>query len=139
MTGNAKWSLERLVVRSDERGSLVALESGRDVPFAIERVYYSYGMTTGKERGFHAHQTLEQLAIAVAGSCTFLLDDGTRREDIRLASPDEGLLMGTMVWHEMRDFSPDCVLLMLASGPFDEAEYIRDYDEFRRCLGGEAA
>jgi dTDP-4-dehydrorhamnose 3,5-epimerase-like enzyme len=87
-------------------------------------------MASGVERGFHAHRKLEQLAIAVSGSCTFVLDDGSVREEVRLDRPDGALLMAPMVWHEMRDFSPECVLLVLASEPYSEDDYIRDYSEF---------
>jgi hypothetical protein len=89
-------------------------------------------MASGVERGFHAHRKLEQLAIAVSGSCTFVLDDGSVREEVRLDSADECLRIGAMVWREMRDFSADCVLLLLASELFDDGDYIRDYDEFVR-------
>ena len=119
-----------LAVRGDDRGSLVAIEGGRDVPFAIARVYYVYATTPGTERGFHAHRALNQLAVAVAGSCTMLLDDGTKRVDVRLDDPAVGLTMGPMIWREMSDFSPDCVLMVLADAAYDEADYIRDYGEF---------
>lgn len=135
---SGKWSLEQMPRWTDERGTLVALERGHGVPFAIERVYYLYGAPGDAERGFHAHRRLEQIAIAVSGSCTFLLDDGEQREEVRLDSPEVGLLMRPLVWHEMRDFSSDCVLLVLASGRFDAAEYIRDYQEFRRCVEGDS-
>ena len=123
-----------LTVKGDERGSLVALETDRDVPFTIERVYYLFGTKPGVARGFHAHRKLRQLAIAVSGACTMLLDDGEERQELRLASPDVALTIPPMVWHEMRDFSPDCVLMVLADAPYDEADYIRDYDEFRAAL-----
>ena len=81
-------------------------------------------------RGFHAHRLLEQYAVCLAGSCTFDLDDGRTRDSVVLAGPEQGLYMAPMLWHEMRDFSPDCVLAVLASAPYDEADYIRDHDEF---------
>jgi hypothetical protein len=126
------WSLSRLSVRSDVRGNLVAIEGGRDAPFVINRVYYLYGLSPETERGFHAHQKLQQLAIAVSGSCTFVLDDGKVREEIRLERPDVALYIGAMTWREMRDFSPDCVVLVLASEFFDETDYIREHGEFLR-------
>ena len=119
-----------LAVRGDDRGSLVAIEGGRDVPFAIARVYYVYATTPGVTRGLHAHRALNQLAVAVAGSCTMLLDDGTQRVTVRLDDPAVGLTMGPMIWREMSDFSPDCVLMVLADAAYDEADYIRDYDAF---------
>jgi dTDP-4-dehydrorhamnose 3,5-epimerase-like enzyme len=119
-----------LAVRGDARGSLVAIEGGRDVPFAIARVYYVFGTTAGVDRGLHAHHKLRQLAIPVAGSCTMLLDDGQERVSVRLDNPAQGLSMGPLIWREMTDFSPDCVLMVLADAVYDEADYMRDYDEF---------
>jgi dTDP-4-dehydrorhamnose 3,5-epimerase-like enzyme len=119
-----------LTVRGDARGRLVAIEGERDLPFAIARVYYVYGTTTGVDRGLHAHHKLRQLAVAVTGSCTMLLDDGKARFPVRLDDPGVGLTLPPMVWHVMSDFSPDCVLMVLADAVYDEADYIRDYDEF---------
>lgn len=121
-----------LEVRGDERGSLIAIEPGSGVPFAIERVYYIFGTADNAARGFHAHHRLEQLAVCVAGSCTMILDDGTRRVRVPLDRPDRGVHIGSPIWREMVDFSPDCVLLVLASAPYQTADYIRDYDQFRR-------
>lgn len=119
-----------LTVRGDERGRLVAIEASIDVPFAIARVYYVYATTPGTTRGLHAHRTLNQLAVAVAGSCTMLLDDGTNKVSVRLDDPAKGLTLPPMIWHEMSEFSPDCVLMVLADEVYDEADYIRDYYEF---------
>lgn len=120
-----------LVVKGDHRGSLVAIEGSRDLPFAIARVYYVYATAEGTVRGMHAHRQLDQLAIAVAGSCTMALDNGQRRVEVRLDDPAVGLLMGSMIWREMSDFSDNCVLMVLASAAFDEADYIRDYPAFK--------
>ena len=119
-----------LSVRGDERGRLVAIEAASDVSFAIARVYYVYATTPGTTRGLHAHRALNQLAVAVAGSCTMLLDDGAQRVSVRLDDPAVGLTLPPMVWHEMSDFSADCVLMVLADAAYDEADYIRDYAEF---------
>lgn len=116
--------------KGDERGSLVAIEQGRDVPFDIARAYYLFGTREGVTRGLHAHRRLKQCAIAVRGSCRMLLDDGRAKHWMTLDDPVAGLLLPPMVWHEMSDFSSDCVLLVLADAPYDEAEYIRDYQEF---------
>ena len=124
-------ALHRLDSIIDARGGLVALEAGRQVPFAIERVYYLFGTTEGAERGFHAHKALHQLAICVAGACTIIVDNGTDRREVRLDSPDKALFIGEMLWREMRDFSPDAVLMVLASAHYDESDYIRDYEAFR--------
>lgn len=116
----------------DERGSLISLESLASVPFEIKRVYYLFGTKRDVIRGFHAHKNLKQLAICVSGSCRFELDNGITRESVLLNSPDQGLLVEDMTWREMHDFSEDCVLLVLASELYDESDYIRDYNEFRR-------
>lgn len=115
--------------RGDERGALVAIED-TDVGFAIRRVYYMFKTGEGVTRGYHAHCALRQIAVAVRGSCTFILDDGRTRERVTLDDPCKGLPIEHLVWREMTDFSPDCVLLVLASEPYDEADYIRDYDAF---------
>ena len=119
-----------LVVQGDERGRLVAIEGLSDWPFAIARVYYVYGTTPGTTRGHHAHRALNQLAVAVAGSCTMLLDDGASKVSVRLDDPAVGLTLGSMIWREMSDFSEDCVLMVLADAAYDEADYIRDHDDF---------
>ena len=130
-------SLHRHQVKSDARGSLIALEGERDVPFAIERVYFLYGTAPDAERGFHAHWDLQQWAVCVSGACTMVLDDGDSRCEVRLDSPELALHIGSMIWREMKDFSEDSVLLVLASAPYDEADYIRDYDEFlKHCRAG---
>ena len=118
----------------DERGSLVALEAEKTVPFKIKRVYYIFGTQIEASRGFHAHHNLQQVAICVTGKCRMVLDDGAQRQEAWLDSPTKGLIVGNLVWREMHDFSHDCVLLVLASEHYDENDYIRDYDEFLRCL-----
>jgi dTDP-4-dehydrorhamnose 3,5-epimerase-like enzyme len=118
-------------VRGDELGWLVALESGHDVPFTLKRVYYIFGTRGGVRRGKHAHRKLNQMMVCLTGSCSVLLDDGATREDVRLTRNDIGLMIDPMVWHEMYDFSTDCVLLVLADDHYDEADYIRDYAQFK--------
>ena len=114
----------------DERGSLVALEGVKTVPFEIKRVYYIFGTQPGVARGFHAHRNLQQVAVCVTGKCRMVLDDGEKREETWLDSPNKGLLIGQMVWREMHDFSSDCVLLVVASEHYDENDYIRLYSDF---------
>ncbi|MEG0869409.1 MAG: FdtA/QdtA family cupin domain-containing protein [Hafnia sp.] len=117
-------------VLGDERGSLVALERERNVPFDIRRVYYIYKTEQGVSRGYHAHRNLRQVAMCVAGSCKIVLDDGFKREEVVMDCPTRGLLIESMMWREMHDFSDDCVLLVLASEPYQESDYIRDYQKF---------
>ena len=117
--------------RGDDDGWLIAIEGQKNIPFAIKRVYYIFGTRAGVRRGKHAHHTLQQLMVCMTGSCKVLLDDGKRREEVELTSNNHGLFIDPMVWHEMYDFSSDCVLLVLADGWYEVADYIRDYDAFK--------
>lgn len=114
----------------DERGALVSVEANNDVPFEVKRIYYIYKTEKGISRGYHAHRSLQQLAICVAGQCRISLDDGTAKESVWLRNPSQGLLIGNNIWREMHDFSDDCVLLVLASEYYDENDYIRNYQLF---------
>lgn len=114
----------------DERGGLVALEANSQIPFDIKRVYYIYGTAQDVARGFHAHKALKQVAICLNGSCRFVMDDGQSKQEIILNRPDQGLLIYAMQWHEMYDFSENCILLVLADQIYDESDYIRDYSSF---------
>lgn len=113
----------------DERGGLVAIESQQSIPFDVKRLYYIFN-TVDKPRGFHAHLNLKQIAICVKGSCRFVLDNGHTKEEVWLDSPTKGLYIDSLMWREMHDFSEDCVLLVLASEHYDEADYLRHYDDF---------
>jgi len=119
----------------DERGSLIAIEAEKSVPFPVRRVYYIFGTQAGVERGFHAHKALNQVAVAVTGSCEMVLDDGQSETTVLLNSSEKGVLIGPGMWRVMRNFSADCVLLVLADLHYDEADYIRDYDAFKKWVG----
>lgn len=127
--------LLQLQSHGDDRGCLISLEQGNNIPFDIKRIYYMFNTGHGVRRGFHAHKTLKQVAIAVRGSCMFHLDDGEEKMNVRLDDPSIGLLIDSFIWREMFDFSEDCVLMVLADQLYDEADYIRDYREFRRISG----
>ena len=114
----------------DERGQLVALEEGIDIPFSIKRVYYMYDTVKGMVRGKHAHKSLEQILVCIHGSCKILLDDGREKKVIPLEKPYEGLYVPNNMWREMYDLSEDAVLMVLASDFYKENDYIRDYDQF---------
>ena len=126
------YKLMPLKVLGDERGKLVSLESMRNIPFAIKRIYYMYDTSPDKDRGFHAHRELEQLVIAIDGACEFVLDDGKKRDSVWLNRPDVGLYIGKNIWREMRNFSYGCKLMVLASDYYNESEYIRDYNVFKK-------
>jgi hypothetical protein len=123
----------------DHRGWLTPLEENKEIPFAVKRVYVIHGTLIDISRGFHAHRDLEQLAICVSGYCTFITDDGQRRQEFILDTPNKGLYMKSMIWREMHHFSPDCVLVVLASRLYDPSDYVRDYAEFKRLVQGAAA
>lgn len=120
----------------DERGSLVALEEFKDIPFEIKRVYYMYGTAEGVHRGFHAHKNLEQILICIHGTCKIKLDNGFEQKIVPLEKPYEGLHVKSNMWREMYDFSSDAVLMVLASEYYDESDYIRDYDSFLELVKG---
>ena len=114
----------------DARGQLIALEELRDIPFRIRRVYYMYDTGEGVVRGKHAHKSLEQILVCIHGSCKVRLDNGQEQKIVPLEKPYEGLYVGSNMWREMFDFSPDAVLMVLASELYDEADYVRSYEDF---------
>jgi dTDP-4-dehydrorhamnose 3,5-epimerase-like enzyme len=121
-------------IRGDKRGSLVAIEEKREVPFEIKRVYYLFGTRPGVRRGYHAHRSLQQVLVALSGSCKIFLDDGKEQRIVELNKPYRGLYIGKFIWREMFQFSEDCVLMVLADEYYDEGDYIRDYQEFQRVI-----
>ncbi|MBY3673508.1 WxcM-like domain-containing protein [Vibrio paracholerae] len=122
----------------DHRGSLVALEQNKNIPFEIKRIYYIFDTKQDVVRGLHAHKALKQVAIALKGSCRFVLDDGMTKEEIILDCPTKGILIDSCLWREMHDFSVDCVLMVLASEHYDESDYIRSYNVFMDIVKGDA-
>lgn len=121
-------------IMGDQRGSLIALEENHNVPFDVKRVYYIFDTKQDVRRGYHAHKNLKQLAICVNGSCKFLLDDGKTKNHVELTSPTQGLLIEGLIWREMYDFSPDCVLMVLADDYYNEDDYIRNYNQFLEAV-----
>lgn len=119
-----------LPVVSDPRGDLTFIEGGRHLPFDIARVYYLYNVPVDAERGGHAHKELEQVIFALSGSFRITLDDGRERQEHWLRDPRKGLYVSKLVWREMDAFSQGAVCMVLASHPYDEADYYRDYDVF---------
>lgn len=119
---------------NDPRGNLTFVESHRHVPFDIQRVYYLYDVPGGAERGGHAHKELQQLIIAMSGSFDVVIDDGKERRRHQLNRSYYGLYLPPMTWRELDNFSSGSVCMVLASLPFDEADYFRDYDAFRKVV-----
>tara|TARA_R110001606_G_scaffold298278_2_gene446086 strand:+ start:187 stop:579 length:393 start_codon:yes stop_codon:yes gene_type:complete len=122
-------------VLGDHRGQLVAIEGTKDIPFEVKRVFYIYGAQPAVPRGQHAHYKTQQHLIAVCGSCSVTLDDGKQKTIYKLNQPYIGLFQDALLWGTMHDFSSDCVLLVLASEHYDDADYIRDYDTFLKVVG----
>lgn len=118
----------------DDRGQLVAIETMKDIPFEVKRVYYIYDTLPGVRRGFHAHLELEQILLCVHGSCKIHLDNGFDTAEVLLDKPNEGLYISNDMWREMYDFSDGAVLLVLASRHYDESDYIRNYEEFIKLV-----
>lgn len=117
-------------------GNLFIAEARQQVPFEIKRVYFINTLANPKAiRGKHAHHTLQQGIFCINGSFTLSLDDGKTKQRILMNDPSCGILLGPKLWHTMSSFSYDCVILVLASAGFDEADYIRDYDQFRAMTG----
>lgn len=133
---SAKGSVDKadLIIHGDHRGSLIALEQGEGIPFEIKRAYYIFDTKLGVSRGFHAHYRLQQFIVCVSGKCRLVTDDGTNRTSVWLDSPTKALLVKNLIWREMHDFSEDCVLLVFASHHYDELDYIRNYDDFKKAV-----
>ncbi|EOI6144379.1 FdtA/QdtA family cupin domain-containing protein [Campylobacter coli] len=120
--------------KSDDRGSLIALENLKEIPFEIKRIYYIYDTKPEFPRGAHAHRELEQVLIMMEGSCELVLNDGKNIKNIILNRPDMGVFIGKNMWREMKNFSYGAKLLVLASDFYNEKEYIRNYNEFLRNI-----
>lgn len=119
---------------SDPRGNLTFIESSKQIPFDIQRVYYLYDIPGGSMRGGHAHLKLEQLIISVHGSFDVILDDGTNKEIVSLNRAYQGLKIKNFIWRELINFSSGSICLVLANMPYSEDDYIRNYDEFLKLV-----
>ena len=119
----------------DERGKLVVVEGARDIPFEIKRVFYIYGSDSEVVRGQHANRESEFVLINVGGTSKVRIDNGHSEAIVELDKPMMGLYIPTMVWKDMYDFSEDSILLVLASTHYNGAEYIRDYEAYKKEMG----
>lgn len=113
----------------DTRGNLSVIE-GNVIPFTMKRVYYLYDVPSGAERGGHSHKNQQEFLVALSGSFTVVLTDGKDKISVTLNKPNEGLLIPNGIWRELENFSSGSVCLVIASDVFEEADYIRDYNEF---------
>jgi hypothetical protein len=114
----------------DKRGNLTAIEANQDIPFAIKRVYYVYDIPGGESRGGHAHKQQQEFIIAASGSFDAILDDGMHKHRYHLNRGYYGLYVPQVIWRDLDNFSTGSVCLVLASDHFDEADYVRDYNDF---------
>lgn len=116
--------------KGDDRGKLVIVEGNQDIPFEIKRLFYIYGSDRNVIRGQHANRNSEFVLINVSGTSKVMVTDGKKKQVVELTKPRQGVYLPKMVWKEMYDFSPDSVLLVLASTHYDGGEYIRNYEDF---------
>ena len=124
---------EMRVVR-DLRGELSVAEFEKELPFVPKRYFLIYNVPSREVRGEHAHKKCHQFLVCIKGSCNVLLDDGNSRDEIRLDSPHIGVHMPPRIWGTQYRYSPDAILLVFASEPYDAQDYIRSYGEFRSYL-----
>lgn len=113
----------------DPRGNLSVIEHNV-IPFEIKRVYYLYDVPSGAERGGHSHREQHEFLVALSGSFDVILNDGNHQKTVTLNKPFEGLLITNGIWRELKNFSSGAVCLVVASDVFEEADYIREFDEF---------
>ncbi len=121
-------------IKGDDRGSLISIEQKKNLPFDIKRVYYIFKSSGNVRRGMHAHKKLKQLLVAVNGSCKLVIENGIFKECLLLDSPSKGIYIEEIVWREIYDFSDDCVLMVLTDDYYNEDDYIRNYEEFKRYV-----
>lgn len=129
-----------LEIRSvfDHRGTIAFVESGVDLAFEIRRIYWTFDIPSRATRAGHAHRQLQQLYVAISGAFDVLLDDGRERRTVRLTNPQQGLTLGPGIWREISNFSSNACLFVAASALFDESDYIREYEDFRRAVAAGA-
>lgn len=117
---------------TDNRGKMIPIEYPKQLEFPLKRIYYIYDVDKGIRRGYHSHNDLEQILIAVHGKVKVLIKTPFEEEIIELTNPNEGLYIGPMIWREMFDFEDGAVLLVLANHEYDENDYIRDYNDYEK-------
>ncbi|MBV8191546.1 MAG: FdtA/QdtA family cupin domain-containing protein [Alphaproteobacteria bacterium] len=130
LVGNCRWIA--VPGAADARGRINFVEPGKGLPFAPQRLFWLHDIAPGQWRGRHAHRRTELVLIAMSGSCRVSVDDGRAMDEVTLDDPALALHIGTWVWHELSDFAPGAVVLAVASTLYDEAEYMRDFETFKR-------
>jgi dTDP-4-dehydrorhamnose 3,5-epimerase-like enzyme len=122
--------MDQLKTHTDKRGSLTIVERGLEIPFDIQRVYWIHNVPQGEERGRHSNTEMYEYVVAVNGSVDITLEDTNGRREYHLDSKEKGLLIPPDTWDELRNFSPDAVLLVMASHSYNPDTYINSYEEF---------
>lgn len=120
--------------KSDNRGTLMIVEFSNILPFECKRTYFLKSLDPNLRRGFHAHHQLRQVFFCIQGSCLVLLDNGSEKIEVKVEA-EKGLVIDPLIWHEMYEFSPDCVIAVFASENYQESDYVRDYDQFLKYVG----
>jgi hypothetical protein len=137
MSSTDDCSLIDLPKVQDPRGNLTFIEAGRHVPFEIRRAYWIYDVPGGSVRGAHAYRTVHEFIVALSGSFEVMLDDGASQVRHTLNRSYHGLLVPSLIWRKMINFSTNSVALVLASGPYAPDDYVRDYGDFLRLRGAQ--
>ena len=119
---------------AEARGNLTFIEENNQVPFPIKRVYYLYDVPSGATRGGHAHKTLSEVVIALSGSFDVMIDDGAEKKLFFLNRPHYGLFIPPGTWREIENFSSNSVALALTSDLYNEKDYVRDYEVFKKMI-----
>ena len=117
---------------ADARGSVNFIELGKGLDFPPKRLFWLHHVAPGQWRGRHGHRESKLVLIAMNGSCRVHLDDGRIKESVLLDDPTRALYVAPWVWHELTDFPPQTAIVVIASTLFEEADYLRDYENFRR-------
>lgn len=124
--------MDHLITHTDARGSLTIVEAQKDFPFSVDRVYWLHSVPKGAERGYHASRSCYEYLVAMSGSVEIVLEDKEGRRNYLLSKKDEGLIVPPYTWIELKNFSADAVLLVLASDGYQPESYINDYLEFQK-------
>lgn len=129
-------SIIELPLIKDAKDGLISVANSSDnIPFEFKRAYYIYGLNNPNAiRGMHAHKKLQQVIFCINGSFSLSLDDGSQKQVITLDRPNIGIYMGIELWHTMKNFSKDCIILVFASDYYNENDYIRNYSQFIKYI-----
>jgi len=122
------------IPKHEGKGFLCVAECGKDIPFVIKRIYYIAGANDGEARGGHAHRRTRQFLFCIQGCIEIVLDNGKNKQKVDLKAPNQGILLDKMVWHEMRNFKANTVLMVVASRRYSKRDYIRNYQEFKSLV-----